>query len=114
MTHPMTVAFRGMRHSKSLDADIRARAAKFEVRCRRITSCHVVVEVAQRRHAQGSRFRISIDMAVPDEEITATREGIRADLRRVIGEAFGAARRRLEDYAQMRRPVAACARPALG
>ena len=124
MTRPITVTFRGMRRSARMEADIRRRLGKLAGLCGEILSGHVVVEVPHRHHAAGNRFGLRILLEVPREEIAvshaanlhaATRhvderewkkrfdvEAMRKDIRVVIRDAFGVARRRLQDYERRR------------
>jgi hypothetical protein len=125
MQTPMTVTFRGMNPSAWIEGEVRKRAAKLEALCGDLTSCHVVVDVPHRHHAEGNRFSVRIDMSVPGDELAVTHdanvhaskkdigeehwtkqfdvEGERKHLRLVIKDAFDVARRRLQVYVERRR-----------
>lgn len=125
MKLPVEIRFRHMRPSEWIDADLRKRADKLGTYCRRIHSCHVVVEIPHRHHETGNRFHVSLDLVVPGEEIAVTRtanlhastkqlserawakefevEGNRKDIRVVIRDTFDVARRRLQEYERRRR-----------
>jgi hypothetical protein len=53
-------------------------------------------------HRQGHRYRVKIDVRVPDEEVTATLHEDE-DIYVAVRDAFDAIGRRLEDYARKRR-----------
>jgi hypothetical protein len=50
MKLPIAITFRGISSSKWIEDDIRKRAAKLDVLCRDIMSCHVVVDMPHRHH----------------------------------------------------------------
>jgi ribosome-associated translation inhibitor RaiA len=102
MKTPMTITFRGMTPSEWMEMDIRGRAAKLDTYCRRITKCHVAVDIPHRHHEDGNRISVRIDMTVPGEELVVTHNS-RKDIRVVIGKAFEIARRQLREYASRRR-----------
>jgi hypothetical protein len=129
MKRPIAVTFHGISHREWIETDILKRAAKLERYCRRIVSCHIVVDLPHRHHEGGNRFNLRIDLKVPGNEIAVTRgatlhasrkdlgdrewqkqfdiEGMRKDLRLVIREAFDVATRKLQQYsAEKRRPRA--------
>jgi hypothetical protein len=142
MTTPTTVTFPGTQTSPWLEAEILRRARRLSVICDEILSCRVVVSIPHRHHRRGNRFSLRIELAVPGEELAITRdanvhsvvkdldqqawskrfdvEAARRDVRLVMTDAFDAARRRLRDYAQLRRrevkrhqpPVRGFAKPA--
>ena len=102
MKTPMTITFRGMSPSEWMEEDIRNRAGKLDTYCRRITKCHVAVNIPHRHHEDGNRISVRIDMTVPGEELVVTHNS-RKDVRVVIGRAFEIARRQLREYAGRRR-----------
>ena len=102
MKTPMRITFRGMASSKWMEADIRSRAAKLETYWRRITKCHVSVDIPHRHHEEGNRISVRIDLTVPGEELAVTHSS-RKDIRVVLGKAFEIAGRQLREYAGRRR-----------
>lgn len=74
----------------------------------RLISCHVVVELPDRRHRKGNRYHVRIDLTTPGEEIVVDRHPPKhsadEDVLIAIGEAFDAARRRLVQTKARRRP----------
>lgn len=125
MTTPIIVTFPKTKASPWLDAEIRNRVERLKVIYGDILSCRVVVDVPHRHHQRGNRFSIRLEIAVPGEDLAITRdanvhgvvkdldeqawskrfdvEATRRDIRVVLADAFDAAKRRLRDYAQVRR-----------
>lgn len=125
MTMPLTITFPKSKPSPWLEGEIRTRVERLAVVCADILSCRVVVDIPHRRHQRGNRFSVRLELSVPGEDLAITRdanlhatakdmdeaqwskrldvEGTRRDIRLVLGETFDAARRRLRDYAQVRR-----------
>src|SRR5579859_3876135 len=120
-----TITFRGIDPTAALEAEIRTRIDKLETYDHSIMGCHVLVELSQRHHEFGNRYHVRIDLTVPGEEIVvahqaslhATDQDIHlakatkqdeADPERkhafvAVREAFGIARRQLQDYARRHR-----------
>ncbi len=107
MQTPMTVTFLGIAHSRSLEDEIRKRAAKLDDCCRDIVSCHVVVGLPHRQHFRGNPFSLRITVSTRGDEMAVTREGMRDDLRVVIRDAFDVMQRRLQQIDDRRRDATA-------
>lgn len=125
MTTPITVTFPRTKASPWLEGEVHERVERLKVLFKDILSCRVVVDIPHRRHQKGNRFSVRIELAVPGEDIAITRdaniyalvkesdevswskrfdvEATRRDIRLVLADAFDAAKRRLRDYAQVRR-----------
>jgi hypothetical protein len=125
MEVPTIVTFRGLPHTEWIEQDIQKRAARLCRYSDQIVSCHAVVAVPHRHHAEGNRFSVRIDLRVRGEALAVSREsnlhavgqdlgarawmkqfdidGMRKHVGLVIREAFDAARRQLQDYARKRR-----------
>jgi len=125
MTTPLIVTFPKTKASPWLEEEIRAKVERLTVLCADIVSCRVVVDIPHRSHQRGNRFSVRIELAVPGEDLAITRdsnlhslakdldehawskrfdvEATRRDIRLVVSDAFDAAKRRLRDYAQVRR-----------
>jgi hypothetical protein len=122
-TEPV-ITFRGMAGSPALEADIRERVRKLDACCGRIVSCHVVVELGERRHESGNRFHVRIHLVVPRGEIVIAhsngvhpaRDGSTVRRRKAnetdremkrayvaVRQAFEVARRQLQDFTRRRR-----------
>jgi ribosome-associated translation inhibitor RaiA len=101
------ITFRGM--TPSLSAEMSAR--RWVERLRRgyanITSCKVVIEQPHRHHEHGNAFHVRVEVAVPGDVISVSRdpgdESTHVDVYAAIADAFRAARRQLQQYAAMRR-----------
>jgi hypothetical protein len=121
-----TVTFRRIRTPAVLEADIRRRIAKLETLIPEIIGVHVLVELADRHHRDGRRWRVRIEVSVPGERIVVTHDAsLRPELRAkevdrtrkqhvpddsghryakvAVREGFEVARRQLQDYVRRRR-----------
>lgn len=102
MQSPVQITVRDMPHSAALDEHIHSISAKLERYFSPITSCRVVVEAPHKHHHQGRHFVVRLDITVPGDEIVVSHEHDE-DVYVALRDAFGAAKRRLEAYARMRR-----------
>jgi len=103
--HPLQITARDLALSPVARALVERLAGKLETFYDRITSCHVVIEVAQRYPAGGPiAYNVRLDLKVPGEEIVVRRQAHR-ELETAIQNAFDAGGRRLQDFAQQLRPA---------
>ena len=104
MKRNLQITFRGMNTSEALSEHIRDSADKLEQFFDGITGCHVVVEEPHRHHQQGKHFHVRLDLHVPGKSIVVDRDhGDRAsheDPYQAVNDAFDAARRQLQHYAE--------------
>jgi ribosome-associated translation inhibitor RaiA len=104
MSLPLTITFRNLRSSPTVEAFIRRWASKLETAFDRIERCTVVIERPHLRHHQGQRYGVRVTLAVPGADINVSRDhaldGAHEDLYVAIRDAFRAARRQLEDHAR--------------
>ena len=132
-----TITFRGLANSQALETDIRTRLARLERFCPGIISAQVLVELAERRHRDGKRWGIRLDVAVPGEHIIVKNDAtLCPDVRArgpqrttkqdesdagqryakvAVRESFDVAKRQLQDYMRRhrrRKVEAARRRPA--
>ena len=125
MISPIQITFRNMQPSPAVTTRINLEAAKLDRYYPRITSCHVVIDAPHRQHSSREGFHIGITIDVPRAEIIVRHEptqrsavmqsgatkwvkhlevrGPHKDIYITIRDAFGAARRQLEDYARRMR-----------
>ena len=125
MSTPISITFSRTRSTPWLTSEIEDRVRRLCAMCDDVQSCRVVVDIPHRHHRRGNRFSIRIELLVPGEDLAITRdanvyravkgsdevtwrkqfdvEATRRDIRLVLADAFDAARRRLRDYAQLRR-----------
>ena len=102
MQTPVEIAFRHYHPSDEVRAEIAAQARRLEQLNARITSCRVVVTGPQNRHRNGDVFDVELRIAMPNhKDIIVDRCRDEAPEREhalvAIREAFGAARRQIED-----------------
>lgn len=107
MEIPLQITFRGLEGTEAIEARIREEASRLERHHGKLTACRVMVESRHRHHRKGHLFHVRIDLTAPGGEIVVSREPAdehaHEDLYVAIADAFQAARRRLEDFTQIRR-----------
>ena len=131
MDIPLTITFRNMTSSASVENQIHEKAEKLASFCDRIMKCRVIVEAPHRHHHKGQAFQIHIDLSVPGKQIVikhapkqlaavklaegsvsenemvenheASKQGAHADVYVAIRDAFDAAGRKLQDYVRRQR-----------
>lgn len=102
MQTPVEIAFRHYQPSDDVRTEIAAQARRLEQLNARITSCRVVITGPQNRRRNGDVFDVELRITLPSRKdiiVDRCREGAhdREDDLGVIREAFGAARRQIED-----------------
>ncbi len=102
MQNQLQITTRNLSLSKAAEDAIRDKAGKLEKFYDRIISCRIMVEASHKHHNKGILYTLRIDITVPGGEIVVNRQG-HEDLYVAIRDSFGAARRRLEDYARKQR-----------
>lgn len=107
MQVPLQIAFEDIGHSDAIESRVRQEAGKLEQFYDRIISARVVVGRPQHRHHQGDTYRIRIHLTIPGaEDIVIARDpamtGVHEDVYVTIRDAFGAARRQLQDLVRKR------------
>jgi ribosome-associated translation inhibitor RaiA len=120
MQSPVQITYRNMESSAAMTTCVHDEAAKLEEFFPRITSCRVVVEAPHRHHKFGELFHVRITLGVPGREIVVSHEPSphaaltdedavslqkhiethpeHKDVYVAIRDAFGSARRQLQDY----------------
>jgi putative sigma-54 modulation protein len=103
----VSVTFRNMDSSPSLEMFIRRWAERLERVDPRVQSCDVTIEIPHHRHQQGNHFRVQLMLAVPGKQIAISHEpgddGAHEDVRVAVRDSFRAARRQLEDFVRRQR-----------
>jgi ribosomal subunit interface protein len=106
MQMPLQIRFHNMASSDAIEARVRERAARLERFFDGIISCRVTVE-APHKQPHRSTVGITVDIGVAGKAIVVKRElrhhESRDDAYQVIGVAFDAAERQLEQHARMLR-----------
>lgn len=104
MKRALRITYRGMATSDGLNEHIRDHADKLEQFFDGIVGCHVVVEEPHRHKQQGKHFHVRVDLTVPGRSIVAARDPeqrtAHEDAYQAVTDAFEAARRQLQHYAQ--------------
>jgi len=125
MQVPPTITFRHVRRTAPLEAAIRKQLDKLERFCPTLMAAHVLMEPAERRHRDGNRYHVRIDLTLPGEQIVVANEASLRPAARAkaqsrtrkqdeperthqyaavaIRDAFAAARRRLQDAVRRQR-----------
>jgi len=124
MILPLQITFRNMASSEMVKGWIQEEANKLDEFHGKITGCRVVVELPNRHRKAGNLYHVRVDLTVPGAEMVVKRQPnlrrlpgrieakptksleVKAphkDLRQAINDAFGAMRRRLQDYSRRRR-----------
>ena len=93
----LQITFRDMPPSEALEARIREKVAKLEQFHPNITSCRVTVEEAHRHQQQGRHFGVGVVVRVPGNYAIVWRFHHHEYRYVALREAFGAARRRVEE-----------------
>lgn len=107
MRQPLQIAFRNIDPSPALEHLIREHAEKLDRFFGRILSKRVVFEVPHRHQHQGKQFTVQVALTVPGEELVVHSDKSgghgheTADA--AIRDAFDAARRVLERFAERHR-----------
>ena len=105
MQLPLEIVFKDLDHSDAVEARVRQEAQKLERFFSHITSCRVVIEAPHKPHSKGNLYRVGIHLTVPPSrtiDVTRTHadDPRHADINVAVKDAFKAAARQLEDYAQ--------------
>jgi hypothetical protein len=104
MQTPTTVSFHKLAPSAALEAAARDEAAALADVFDRIVSCRVAIEAPHQHKHKGDVYRVRIELGVPGKHIVVGRaQGDHAehvDAYLALRDAFGAARRQLQEHAQ--------------
>lgn len=99
MQVPVQIVFDNVHHSDALEQEILKNARKLEAAHPRLMRCHVSVEQPHRHQKQGNLFNVRLALHLPGDEIVVNRDA-HEDVYVTLRDAFGAARRQLEDHAR--------------
>ena len=102
MQVPLQITFHDVSPSEALESHIREKARKLEQFYSGLIGCKVVVDQPGLHQHKGKPFNIRIDLTVPGGEIVVDRQKDE-DVYVALRDAFGAARRKLEDYGRRQR-----------
>jgi ribosomal subunit interface protein len=102
MQVPLEISTRWIDLSPPLEDALRKRAGRLERHTDRITGCRIAVErPTGNHHHEGGPFRVRVDVTVPGSELVADKQG--EELYAAVREAFDAAERQVETWAERRR-----------
>jgi len=99
MQTPLQITVKDMPHSEALDSHIREKAQKLQHFYEHLLDCRVVVCIPHKHKHQGKTFNVRIDMVVPGCELVVNHDSSE-EVFVALRDAFDAAIRRLEEYAQ--------------
>lgn len=102
MQTTLQITVRGMDHSDALDQHIRERAEKLDRIYPKLMGCRIVAELQDRHKHQGKHFAVRVDLTAPGKEIVVNRQHAE-DVYVALRDAFDAAKRQLEAYAEIQR-----------
>jgi ribosome-associated translation inhibitor RaiA len=99
----LTISFRNLAPSPSLETEVRRRAAKLmKVGCERLIACHVVISAPNRRRQQGKLYAVNLRLELPRGSLPVNRnppmDHAHEDAHVAIHDAFDAAFRRLSEF----------------
>jgi len=105
MQFPPEIAFRGFEADEWLKDAVRREIDRLDDYFDRIVGCRVMVELPHQRREEGNPYHVRIELSVPGRNLVVSRsprarERERETRMTALDEAFGAIRRRLEDYAR--------------
>lgn len=102
-TPSLTISFRNLAPSDSLETEVRRRAAKLmKVGRERLIACHVVISAPNRRRQQGKLYAVNLRLELPRGSLPINRnppmDHAHEDAHVAIHDAFDAALRRLAEF----------------
>lgn len=104
---PVTVTFRDMHPSPSVDAFVRRWATRLERVDSQVQRVDVTIDQPHHHQARAQRFRVQVLIIVPGKEIAVSHEpgenDAHDDVRVAVRDSFRAARRQLEEHARRQR-----------
>jgi ribosome-associated translation inhibitor RaiA len=106
MRVPLQMTFRNAQPSPAIEAIIREQTEKLEKFYGRMTSCRVVIDTPHRHQRKGKLYRVQVELNVPHSKLVITRhpsdELSHSNLYVAIRDAFDTARRRLQNYVELK------------
>jgi|SRR5690349_9018626 ribosome-associated translation inhibitor RaiA len=99
----LTISFRNLAPSDSLETEVRRRAAKLmKIGRERLIACHVVISAPNRRRQQGKLYAVNLRLELPRGSLPINRnppmDHAHEDAHVAIHDAFDAALRRLAEF----------------
>lgn len=103
MQLPIQIQFREIDASQAIEDDIRKRVDKLERLCQDIIGLRVTLAMDGKSKQRGNLFKVLVDVSVPGNELVAVNHPLNEDVYVAVRDAFEAAGRQLEEFAQRRR-----------
>jgi len=107
MPVPVSITFRSMDASPSVERAVERWVERLAGSFDRIERCEVVIELPHRHGRQGNIFHVRIDLTIPHRVISVSDgtalDHAHEDVYVAIADAFRAARRQLQDHARIQR-----------
>ncbi len=107
MQQQLRIRFHGVEPSEAVEVRIREKVAELERITQRITSLNVTVEAPHHHKHKGNTYSVRLNIHLPDKELVVThcQEGdpSHEDAYVAVRDAFSAAARQLQSYAERRR-----------
>ena len=108
MAVPLEITLRDISpHDEAVKAEVEKRTEKMSRIFSPIMNCRVVVEASHKHKKQGIHYNVGVELNLPRKKIVVSREKHKRrsheDINVAIRDAFDAAGRKLEDYAQEQR-----------
>jgi hypothetical protein len=102
-TPSLTISFRNLAPSPSLETEVRRRASKLmKIGRERLIACHVVISAPNRRRQQGKLYAVNLRLELPRGSLPINRnppmDHAHEDAHVAIHDAFDAALRRLAEF----------------
>ncbi len=95
------ISFQNLEHSKAVEKNILEKIENLQKFHPRLIGCRVVVDAPHRDQGKGRIYEVRIDLSVPGNDISVTREAgmdhAHEDIYVAIRDSFDAARRLLEE-----------------
>ncbi len=99
----LDIIYHDIDSTPTVDTAVRAWADRLAKIYDRIVACHVTVSKPHRHKRHTSEaFAVNVRLDVPGAELASTNHS-HTNVQVAIGDAFRAARRRLQDYAEVQR-----------
>ncbi len=108
METPLRVTFQGGETSDALDSVVREHVESLERLYGRMTACHVIVQIPDRRHRTNNLYRVNVHIVLPgginiDIDQTPQADDRYAIPQFAVNDAFRRAKRLLTDRAKKQR-----------
>jgi len=104
--NPIEITFRGVPHSKDLEAKVQQHLEHLSSHYHKIHGCHVVVEPDQRRQTSGNHYHVRLHVHVPGKELVVGKHPAKdtyTDPFLAVNDAFKAIERQLDEYVRQHR-----------